>query len=123
MKRGGLLRRTGGLSRTGRLRARPHPERAAIRAEVFARDGHECRWAYAWHEASGGDPYGTAPTACHGELTVHHVRKASGGGAYRPDNLISLCAGHNDLVETEPATARAMGLVCRPGDADWEARG
>lgn len=48
---------------------------------------------------------------CAGPLTPHHLKKASAGGSYTADNLVSLCAYANGWVEDEPREARALGLV------------
>lgn len=84
--------------------------RDEIRAAVFARDRWRCRLE---------DTHRTdrrVPT-CRGVLTPHHVLKASQGGGYTEDNLISLCAGHNTWVEDAPNVAHELGLVRRRGDA------
>lgn len=75
-------------------------ERDRIRAEVFERDDYRCRLT-----AIG--------TPCFGPLTPHHVRKASAGGSYSPDNLLSACAHHNGWIEDHPIAAAALGLVIR----------
>jgi 5-methylcytosine-specific restriction endonuclease McrA len=51
---------------------------------------------------------------CFGGLTVHHVHKASGGGPYTEDNLVTLCAFHNEYVESHHLEAQALGLEVRP---------
>lgn len=94
-----------------RLRPKQRPaeeiaERARVRADVFARDGHRCLLA-----ARRDVP------ACSGTLTPHHLRKSGQGGSYTLRNLVSLCSFHNDSwVESHPDAAWALGLVCRNGD-------
>lgn len=115
MKPPGQPRRTTGLTTrkplgsNGRkpLRSRsPRRDTAAdqheeIRLAVYARDGH-CRLRDALA------PWGP----CMGDRTVHHLRKASQGGAYTMSNLIYLCAQHNDRIEELPrADTVACGLV------------
>lgn len=68
-------------------------------AAVFARDGFRC-------QAAGLD-FGE----CFGSLTPHHLLKASQGGRYTVDNLLTLCSAHNDRVEDYPLRARQLGLV------------
>ncbi len=101
------LKRTTGLARAGRLSAKSKRKDEARADElierefVFARDGHRCRAAGMWDR-------------CAGPLTPHHVLKASQGGPYHRDNLVALCAHHNDLIEADAefaAVARAAGLV------------
>lgn len=80
-------------------------QRPRIRAAVFLRDGYRCRLA-------GIDGAGR----CFGDLTPHHVVKASQGGAYDIGNLVSLCAQHNDRLEADADLARlamSLGLVER----------
>lgn len=58
------------------------------RAYVLDRDGALCTVA----RLLGGH--------CHGLLHVHHVVPlASGGAAYDPDNLATVCAGHHPKWE------------------------
>lgn len=124
MKRGGPLKRTTELKRTGfkrnpdkppkpmkRTRLKPMsdtrrdelPERRRVHDQVLARDGHKCLLRFAFPDQP-----------CGGELHPHHLLKASQGGKYEPDNLLTACNVHNDMVETEPDIAAAMGLVRRP---------
>jgi len=82
--------------------------KAPIRERVFARDGYRCRLQAV--EGAG---------RCFGGITPHHVVKASQGGAYTVDNLVTLCAHHNDQVEADAdlaALAHRLGLVTRRGD-------
>lgn len=105
------LKRGGQLSRTSKKRLRDLRGRPAIRKAVFERDQH-CllspfggAWGYL-------NLYGSSWGPCFGEpLTAHHLRKEGQGGEYTLDNLVTLCAGHNDLVEDYPAAARNIGLV------------
>jgi 5-methylcytosine-specific restriction endonuclease McrA len=90
------------------------PERAKVRDEVFARDGHACRLQHF--------PESLVPP-CFGHLTPHHRRRASQGGGYTMANLISACSFHNDLLEADAdfaAWARALGFVVLRGDPGWE---
>ena len=85
-----------------------------VREEVFRRD-RECLLSVL------GD--------CWGDLTYHHRRKASSGGAYIPANGACLCARHNTLVEDSPEYFHGDGrfahleLVVREGDDEWESLG
>lgn len=73
-----------------------------MRAAVFARDGHRCQFPHdRW-------PY---DLPCSRHLTVHHLVKASQGGAYQIDNLLSLCPYGNSAIEDHPLIARRLGLV------------
>lgn len=76
-----------------------------VRAEVFARDGHQCRL--------GG--WGTGHY-CSPNLSVHHLLKSSACGRYEQRNLLTLCIRCNSWVEDHPVTAHDLGLVCRRGD-------
>lgn len=76
-----------------------------IREAVFDRDDHRCQLA-------GVDDAGP----CYGHLTPHHKLKASQGGAYDEDNLVTACAGHNDRIEEDASFSAAcekVGLVIR----------
>lgn len=53
---------------------------------------------------------------CFGHPTTHHLRKQSQGGGDDLANLLLLCAGHNDWVETEPDIAYLLGLTIRRGE-------
>jgi hypothetical protein len=84
-----------------------NPARGAVRDRVFARDG-SCllrRWA-------------GIPPCIGNPFTPHHLRKAAQGGPYNELNLVTLCAGHNDWVETSEAAdvVHAWGLVKRNSD-------
>lgn len=86
-------------------RRRAIVDHAEIRAAVFERDHYLCRLAL-------------VPGAglCFGQLTPHHIVKASQGGAYSVDNLASLCAFHNSELEANADLARlaeGLGLVVR----------
>lgn len=119
MKRGAPLRRTRGLMRTGRIltvgrrRARRIDEQAEVRRAVFKRDGG-CivRALGEMRIVSEGVPV----PGCFGPPSAHHLLKASQGGAYTEENLVTLCVGHNDWVEDQPRAAYALGLVIRRGD-------
>lgn len=90
------------------------PAQRATRAEVYARDG-QCMIAARLDVGP-----------CRGHETPHHRRKASQGGAYSLANLVAACSVHNDALEENAdlaAAARAVGLVVRRGDPDWDACG
>jgi hypothetical protein len=78
-----------------------------VRAIVFYRDQNSCRLA---HLVGVDDRV----PACAGQLTVHHIRKAGQGGLYVPLNLVTLCAWHNDWLETHRGAryGKGCGLVC-----------
>ncbi len=104
MKRGGYLKRGGKMSPSSTKRVNDLRRRRVVKEAVFRRDGgcilRDGRWG-----------------PCYGILTVHHLKKASQGGAYDEANLVALCARHNGKVEDEPTMAHAMGLVVK----SWEA--
>jgi hypothetical protein len=86
-------------------RRKANESHAVIREAVFARDSHLCR-------LRGVQEAGE----CFGVLTPHHVRKASQGGTYSPENLVALCAHHNEQLEADAdldRLARQLGLVVR----------
>jgi hypothetical protein len=117
MKRGGFLPRVTPLKRGGRLsptsqaRIADLPRRKEIREAVFARDGG-CLMS-PWR---GMNEQGRDWGPCVGVLTPYHLLKASQGGDYSMDNLITLCSMHNGMVEDFPKAAAALGLVIR----SWE---
>ena len=76
--------------------------RREVREAVFTRDRWTCRLATTRQAGS-----------CFGPLTPHHLRKASAGGGYTEENLVTLCAGHNTWVEDHPIAATMLGLVER----------
>lgn len=105
-----LAARTKRLSPRSKKREAEAAERFVIRTAVFARD----RWACTMPDVlrrHGAHPLDAGP--CVGPLTPHHLRKASAGGPYTMDNLVSLCAGHNSWVEDHPLRATELGLVHR----------
>jgi 5-methylcytosine-specific restriction endonuclease McrA len=121
-----VVRRRTGLSPMSAKTKVRQAERAEIRERVFARDGHRCRLDPAGYAESIGrlmavglipEPRTGVP-ACHGALTPHHLLKASQGGAYTLDNLVTLCSMHNCWVEDHPAQARDLGLVIYSWEAD-----
>lgn len=114
MKRGGPLKRRTPLKQGKRLSARSKrreeeaADRTIVREFVFARDGYRCRIGDFTAELARN--HGVDPGPCRGTITPHHLRKASQLGPYEPENLITLCAGHNSWVEDYPAAAEAVGL-------------
>ena len=102
MKRSPLRRRTPLRSSSAKRRA-DRERRAEVRRAVFIRDGWTCQLP------GGCDKRHYHPNP----LTVHYLRKASAGGSYTPDNLISLCRWHNRWVEDQPLMALGLGLVHR----------
>lgn len=79
-----------------------------IRAALYKRDGG-CVLA-------GAELVHDRVPPCFGGPTPHHMRKEKHGGDYNLANLVTLCAGHNDWVETEPILSWKLGLVCRSGE-------
>jgi 5-methylcytosine-specific restriction endonuclease McrA len=103
------LRSSGRLPAKSEKVRREAKDRKRVREAVFARDGC-CRLS------PYGDlnPAGVGWGPCFGRpLTFHHLLKASQGGKYTMENGLTLCAGHNSLVEDYPALAYACGLVIR----------
>ena len=86
-------------------RARENRQHRAIREAVFERDHHRCQFS-----KHNGLQYAVG---CFGPLTVHHLKKASAGGSYSEDNLVTLCAFHNSWIEDWPLQAETLGLVVR----------
>jgi 5-methylcytosine-specific restriction endonuclease McrA len=107
------LKRKGRLSPTSKKRVRELRNRPAVRRRVFERDGGCVLSPY-----GPLNPDGQHWGPCLGELTPHHLRKASQGGAFTEENLRTLCATHNDMVEDFPAAAARIGLVIK----SWEAK-
>lgn len=76
--------------------------RASIRQQVFDRDGG-CVIA--------GEP---GVGECFGPDTPHHILKAGQQGPYTLDNLVTLCARHNNWVESNKEHATRLGLYRSP---------
>jgi 5-methylcytosine-specific restriction endonuclease McrA len=86
--------------------------RRETRAAVFERDRYRCQLA--------GLP---GAGHCFGGLTPHHRLKASQGGAYSLENLVTACAHHNGLLEADAGFAEAgikAGLVVRSWQPEAE---
>lgn len=83
-------------------------EHRDVRMEVFTRDGHAC----VLRGRVG---------PCAGALTYGHLRKASQGGKYTPENGITLCVRCNEWCETAPREAHSLGLVIRNGERSVDA--
>ena len=101
------LRRSGRLNPMSKKRRAEIPARAEIRSRVFERDN--------------GCVLAGVPEAgpCFGHMTPHHIHKAGQGGAYTEENLVTLCAHHNDRIEADAefaALAHRLGLTYRRGD-------
>lgn len=94
------LHRKTGLKPFSKKRQREMKERAKVRHVVLSRDGFTC-------QAKALLPH----VPCFGGLEAHHWIKASAGGPYQPDNLLTLCQRHNQWVEDEPLKARELGLA------------
>lgn len=111
---GDFIRRTR-IKPVSAKRQREAIGRAAVRSAVYERDDWRCALS---------DP-ATRPIAagrCDGHTTVHHLLKQSQGGEYVPENLLTMCARHNDWVEEEPKLAWAIGLVVRRGESHEDAK-
>lgn len=117
--RSSTLERRTGLRRTGWLRSIPPKKRRenrakkAVREAVFARDGGCLLSPWAPLNKEGRD-WGP----CLGPLTPHHLLKASQGGAFTEENLVTTCSMHNSMIEDFPDAAHSIGLVVK----SWEAR-
>lgn len=100
------MKRSGRLSPSSRKRLEDLGRRAEVRSAVLERDGgcllHLSRTL---NDGTWG--------ACRGDLTFHHLKKASQGGGYTEENGVTLCIYHNDLVEDRPDDAVRLGLVIR----------
>lgn len=126
------MKRSGPLSRKKRLQADPdktrawerrsrqalpresprriaeRAERKAVRAEVLARDGHECQ--------AKGLPVDVVG-ACFGPLEVDEiVSRARGGDYLNADHCQALCRFHNGWKEDHPALAIELGLALNSWD-------
>lgn len=89
-------------------KAKTNRLKAPIREAVFERDGRRCQLRGV--PGAGG---------CFGGLTPHHIVKDGQGGGYTMENLVTLCAHHNDQIEADAdvaAVARERGLVKLRGD-------
>lgn len=99
MKRSGVLRRTQMQRGRARLRTKPRPGWATVKAMVLVRDKWRCRVCHDW------------------AADVHHVQKRSTGGKARrpyldsPENLISLCRSCHTRTDAPYALGR---LVIQP---------
>lgn len=111
LTRGGPLARTPLAKISPRKRRELRESRPVVQA-VFDRDG-AC--ILRGHAAVAGP--------CFGGMTPHHLRKQSAErGGWSLDNLVTLCAGHNDgWVEDHPPVARRLGLVVTRGETTRDA--
>ena len=100
------MKRSGRISPTSKTRKKELASRREIKKRVFARDGG-CLLSPWLHL----NPNGTEWGPCLGDLTPHHVKKASQGGEYTEENLKTLCAHHNSMIEDYPKAAQRIGLV------------
>lgn len=84
-------------------RKRERPKRAAVRAEVLARD----RGCVAHRHGLTG--------RCAGPLDVHEIIRRSrwSAGYLEPDNCVVLCRSHHDWVTLHDTEAMAVGLSKR----------
>lgn len=85
------------MRRVSKKRLKEIRTHARIRQRVFDRDGG-CVVAGIWDQ-------------CFGPLTPHHLLKASQGGGYTEENLTTLCAHHNSMVEDHPGKAAGFNLI------------
>lgn len=106
LKRSALKAARSRIKPVSNKRAAEKDERAAVRMAVFSRDDRRCILARS-HDLG----------PCWGDLSVHHLQKASALGPYTEPNLVTLCVGCNEAVESHPDAAHALGLVCRNGDS------
>lgn len=56
-----------------------------VREQVYARDRYRCRWC----------------GRTNGAVHLHHIDYRSAGGRHLPENLITLCVRHHQLVHTD----------------------
>lgn len=104
------LARTGGPERRAPLapvsakRKAGGPERRAITEAVFSRD-RRCLLA---------PLAGRRVPPCFGPPTPHHIRKAGQGGGWTMQNIVKLCAFHNDWLEWHDGIIFGVpaGLIC-----------
>jgi len=74
---------------------------------VLARDGG-CVFPKRWVEA-GNWPTNMPP--CWGQLDVHEPgHRSQGADPTDPDQCVTLCRAHHDLVHNLPVTAKDLGL-------------
>lgn len=105
------LKRSGKLSPSSKKRLIELRHRGKIKQAVFERDGG-CLLSPFRDLNRDGQSWGP----CVGDLTPHHLLKASHGGKYTLENLVTLCELHNDMIEDYPDAAYAAGLVIK----SWE---
>jgi 5-methylcytosine-specific restriction endonuclease McrA len=99
------MKRGGRMSPSSKKRVNDLRRRREVREAVFRRDGGCILRNKSWGP-------------CYGDLTLHHLLKASQGGAYTEANLVALCSHHNNAVEDFPEAAHSLGLVIK----SWEAK-
>lgn len=117
MKRSGFLKRRTPLRSRTRLARRKTllPRSAKARALRDAADPVVA----AVFDRDGGCVLRSRPDEageCFGGPTPHHLLKASQGGGWTVDNLVTLCRFHNGWVEDRPEHAWQLGLVVRRGE-------
>jgi 5-methylcytosine-specific restriction endonuclease McrA len=105
MNRRPLKRKTPLKQQSDRRRSESD-DRADVREQVYRRDYWTCRLERASRQRDD-------VPECSGPLTPHHLKKASAGGPYTLENLVTLCRGHNSWVEDAPLLATELGMVIR----------
>ena len=85
-----------------RKRAAERQQRAAVREQVFTRDGG-CVLAGVLDGTDG---------PCWGPLDCHEILTRGRGGSHLdPDNCTTLCRFHHQVVTENPEWAHTVGLV------------
>lgn len=109
LKRGGPLKRTGGLRPQSRRRTERRDERAKVSDNVRRRAGDRC------------EAIGLVEHTCFGPIDVHEVfpRSAWPDGIYDEANCVCVCRWINDTwVKSNPDEAERVGLHVRRSTAD-----
>jgi hypothetical protein len=91
-------------------RAADLERRKAVREAVYERDGG-CLLREETDLGRQARELGWLP--CFGDLTPHHLHKASAMGPYTEENIVALCAHHNHYVELHHTEAQILGLEVR----------
>lgn len=74
----------------------------AQKRKIFERDDWWCQVAH------------LMPVPCSGGLNVHHRFEVSDGGSDRPENCVSICRGHHDILhDMHPERRTSVKLIAK----------
>jgi hypothetical protein len=100
----GLVRRTK-IASVSRKRAKQNKQREGVLRAKFGERPWPCAF---WDYAPGSAwPW----PSCYGRVDGHEIKsRAQGGSITDPDNIVPLCAVHNEFIASHRALGEAIGL-------------